>query len=110
MSCKNFHIVNTITVSTTFVVLSFSETVSVEDMETICFKMKESIPDSARNLPVYIFVNGANTPLWDKYGNPLKGKALRKCFLYGGYYGATASHVILPKIPRTFNYNAGINL
>lgn len=100
-----FYKISSITVNDTqgSVILTPSETVSLTNTDKICFKLFDAIPKSADNYPVFIFVNGVNTPIWDRYGNPALAKNVKKHKCYCGYYGSTLSHVIVDNLPRIFN-------
>lgn len=107
MSCKYYHLVSSITVNESFVILNFNNAVTLSDENRICFKFTENIPATGDNLPVYVVANASNVPLLNKYGNPVIGSDLKKNRVYGGWYGATTPHVILPKIPLTCNFATG---
>lgn len=99
MACKYFHCVNTITVGTSAVALSFTSSPAAADTNRFCFRIQDMIPAAGDALPVTISVNGAAVPLLDKYGNPVTGSGLKKGIPYKGYYGASTPHVIVHNIP-----------
>ena len=109
MSCKYFHVSNAYTVndSDSQIVLGFPSTVTVTDKTRFCLKLVFDPSVLNQTYTVLATVNGANVPLWDKYGNPVTVAELSKGKVYRGYYGDTTPHIIFNELPRT--YNCGCN-
>lgn len=101
MACKYFHCITTITVGASTVLLTPMDTVTIPDETRFCFKILDSIPESALTLPVTVTVNGTSVALWDKYGNPATGADLVRGRCYKGWYGATTPHIIVGNMPMS---------
>lgn len=98
-TCQNFYCANSVTVGTTEVTIAFSKAVTLANQDKVCFRLCQSIPDTAAGLPVVLSINGTTVPLWNKYGNPIIGANLKTRFLYKGFYGDSTPHVILINTP-----------
>lgn len=101
-NCNRFyHRVVTATVGGTLA-LTTTNADNINDKDPYYFianaQMVSSLPDVA--VPVTVEVNGAQVPLWDKYGVQVQSSAIpRKAF---GYYSEEPTpHVILINTPET---------
>lgn len=99
MNCRYFHCANSVTVGTDVITLNFENGATASDQTRFCFKLCQTIPDTAMTFPVQLTVNGTAIPLWNKYGNPVVASDLVPYKLINGYYGATDAHVIATNIP-----------
>ena len=77
-------------------------TVTAVDKERISLIFKVGAPSASAALPVYVVVNGANVPVYDKYGNKLLGVSIKTRKNLHAYYatnGATGAHLQLTNFP-----------
>ena len=102
MKCTCFHLGSTVTVSATAVTIAFQDgATGIADTQRFCFRLCQSIPATASDLPVQLTVNGVAVPLWNRFGNPVLGSDLKTRVNYKGFYGASTPHVISYTLPLT---------
>lgn len=110
MSCPYLHKTSSVTITTTdsdsgatsILLLTFTDSATAADRDHFCFIVCQNLPAGASTLPVYAVVNGANVPVWNKFGDPAKGSELLTRTRYTGFYGATTStHVIATNLPKS---------
>lgn len=86
----------------TFLIATPDSTLVASDKEKISLIFRAGVPSGSAALPVYVVVNGANVPVYDKYGNKLLGVSVRtrkNLHAYFGTNGAAGSHIQLTKFP-----------
>lgn len=119
--CPYMHLSSTVTVSNGKVVISLQgNPTGITDTMRFCFRICQSIPDGATGLPVVLVVNGANVPLWNKFGDIVTGNVLKTRYTYKGYYGiqttttsgttattTTSPHIIALNTPSDCACNNG---
>lgn len=111
MACRHLHVVNTYTVPETGTVLALNLSVPyalAQDKERFCLKVCASIPTTYDSYTATITIGTTAVALWNKYGNPLTIRELKKCKVMKGYYGATTPHVILSDIPSNYGCGCGM--
>lgn len=121
-TCKYFHYVNSMTISSGKLVLAFSDNpTGLSSTDRFCFRFNPnmSFPSGYASLPVYATINGTQIPVWDKYGNVMTGSELIAAsnnayacprYVYTGYIGqvvtvsgetqTTTIHLIVSDIPK----------
>lgn len=86
----------------TFLIATPSNTVTAVNKEKIDLIFTVEAPAGGEAFPVYVVINGANVPVYDKYGNKLLGvsiKTRRNLHAYFGTNGAAGAHLQLTKFP-----------
>lgn len=88
MTCKNFHRSATVAVNAGKCVITFKDApTGIVDKSRFCFAICQAIPDDAMALPVMLVINGAQVPLWDKYGDVATASELKTRCSIKGWYG-----------------------
>lgn len=86
----------------TFLIATPSNTITAVNKEKIDLIFAAGVPSGGDALPVNVVINGANVPVYDKYGNVLLGVAIkqrRNLHAYFGTNGAEGAHLQLTKYP-----------
>jgi hypothetical protein len=88
-SCNNNTTVSTanVAVSTSVLLITPTETLSPENESRVAVKIINSVPADGVTLPVEILLNGANVPVYDKFGNVLYGYGIRPNTVLKGFFG-----------------------
>jgi hypothetical protein len=76
-----------VSVSTTVLLITPTETLSPDNESRVSVKIINSVPADGVALPVSIVLNGANVPVYDKFGNILYGYGIRPYTVLKGYFG-----------------------
>ena len=95
-------VVGTFAIDTGVLVGTPTTPVTVIDKEKIDLIFAAGVPAGGDALPVNVVINGANVPVYDKYGNVLLGVAIkqrRNLHAYFGTNGAEGAHLQLTKYP-----------
>lgn len=108
MSCNNSNIVRVFITSVaadagnTFLIASPARTTVAGNKEKLSFIFTAGCPAEGETFPVYAVINGANVPVYDKYGNRLLGvsiKTRRNIHAYYGANGADGAHIQFTNFP-----------
>lgn len=86
----------------TFLIATPNRTTVADNKEKLSFIFTVGCPAGGEALPVFAVINGANVPIYDKYGNKLLGvsiKTRRNIHAYYGSNGATGAHVQFTNFP-----------
>jgi len=87
----------------TYLIATPNNSVTAVDKEKISLVFTAGAPSTGAALPVYVVINGANVPVYDKYGNILLGvsiKTRRNLHAFYGTNGAAGAHLQLTKFPE----------
>ena len=87
----------------TYVLLTPDNALAPVNQQRLSLAVTTSIPTAGMSLPVYVVMNGANVPVYDKYGNIVYGTDIMTRAAMHGYYGVNGSggtaHVQLVNFP-----------
>jgi hypothetical protein len=88
--CENVSTAN-VSVETTTLLITPIDTLTPENESRVAIKIVNSVPATGVALPVNIVFNGANVPVYDKFGNILYGYGIRPNTVLKGYFGNNGS-------------------
>lgn len=87
----------------TAVVLTPQNALSPVNQQRLSLSVTVTIPTAGMSLPVNVVMDGANVPVYDKYGNVVYGSDILTGAVMNGYYGTNGSggtaHVQLVNFP-----------
>lgn len=118
-NCKYFSFVNNASLSGQNIVLGLNNVPTIVDGKKFCFRFRcgVAIPTGSSTYPVYVSINGANYPVWNKYGNIMTGAELTESSTsgiycprktYHSYFGLVDDdyHIIVHNVPVECNCGA----
>lgn len=85
-----------------FILGTPNQTVTASDKDRIGLVFTTGVPSGGEGLPLFVTVNGASVPVYDKYGNKIFGACIKTRKLLHAYFGtngAAGEHIQLTQFP-----------